>query len=81
MERARLLEHLAAARRHADEGQIRLLKQKQLIATLGASGEDTAAAETGLHILEETQHNHLDLIERLQDALNKISVTHYDAQS
>jgi len=81
MEQARLLEHLAVARRHADEGQIRILKQKQLIATLGASGEDTAAAETGLQILEETQHNHLDLIERLLDALDKTSVTQDDAQS
>ncbi len=72
MERARLLEHLAAARRYADEGQIRILKQKQLIETLVAWGDDTAAAETGLQILEETQENHLAHIERLLDALDAI---------
>lgn len=72
MERDRLVEHLTLACRLVEEGEIRILKQKQLVAKLAAAGSDTISAEKGWQILEEAQDNHLDHVERIIDTLDKL---------
>jgi len=64
-----------------DEGDVCILEQKLFIVDLAASGGDTTAAETGLQMLEQTQADRLEHIERILEALDEIPLLEEDAQS
>jgi hypothetical protein len=72
MERAVLLEHLLAAKRHAELGKLHVEAQKRIVDDLIAAGRNTAQAEQLLRLFEQTQDNHLDHIERILDELDKL---------
>ncbi len=70
MERAVLLEHLAAAKKHAERGWLLIDQQKQLIAALAETGANTGDAEKLLRTFEETQSCHLSDMQRILDVLD-----------
>ena len=75
MERTELLCYLEAAKRHAEQGDIHILKQKQLIVAVSSIGTETAQAERILQFFEEAQEDNLAIVERILDALDRLPVT------
>lgn len=67
-----MLDHLIKANKDVAECDALIQRQRDLIAALEASGEDTEAAQNALRILDQTQDAYLDLAERLLDALDKL---------
>jgi hypothetical protein len=70
MERAELLVHLEAAKRHAEQGRIYIARQKQGITALTAAGANTSDAERVLQVLEEIQNGRLSDVQRLLNQLD-----------
>lgn len=71
MQRAVLLEYLAAAQRHAKESAACIEAQKQMIGALIAIGKDATEAECILQDLEATQTDDLSDMEQILNALEK----------
>ena len=74
MQRTELLHYLDAAKRHAEQGEIHILKQKQLIVALSSMGTETVQAERILQFFEEAQEDNLANVERILDALDRLPV-------
>ncbi len=72
MERAILQEHLSAAKRHAERGEIHVRSQQRVVEDLESQGQDTGQARHLLKVFEETQASHLDHIDWLLDQLAKL---------
>ena len=70
VEQILLMEHLAYAIRHVEEGQELLRKQRDRIYFLGKAGRDTALAESVLARLEASQILRIADRERLKDLLD-----------
>jgi hypothetical protein len=60
MDRQTMLKHLAMVERHVAEGEIRLSRQRALIAELDRDGHDTADARAILATIRETQRLHVE---------------------
>jgi len=72
MDRRFLEEHLAMAERHVAEGEVHLLRQRQLVSDLRRSGHDTTESEKFLAQLEAMQVMHLEHRDRLRLELGSI---------
>jgi hypothetical protein len=66
MDRHLLEEHLAMAERHAAEGEVHLLRQRQLVSELRRDGHDTTQSEMLLASFEALQAMHLEHRDRLR---------------
>ena len=73
MQRAVLLEYLAAAQRHAKQSAAYVEAQKQIVAALVAMGKDPTEAECILQDLEMTQTDDLSDMEQILNALDRVS--------
>jgi hypothetical protein len=74
MERTTLMGRLAAAKRRAKLGQDQIDQQRQLIATLFATGSDIEEAENRLHIYQKLQLNYVADVERIEEVLERTLV-------
>jgi hypothetical protein len=74
MNRTDLLRRLADAKRQIDHGDVMIDNQKRIIGSLSACGDDVTEAEKLLEAFEEAQELRLQKIDRLLDALDKISL-------
>jgi hypothetical protein len=74
MNRTDLLRRLADAKRQIDHGDVMIDNQKRIIGSLSAFGDDVTEAEKLLEAFEEAQELRLQKIDRLLDALDKISL-------
>jgi hypothetical protein len=72
MEREQLVANLEIAKWQVHDGDIQIVKQKQLIAKLSAIGSDTTSAEQGLKILRLMQDSHRIQLEWFLEALGKL---------
>ena len=70
MDRARLLNELEMAERHAAQGKGHIASQKRIIAELGQAGHDTTAAMKLLTIFEELQLQNESRLKRIQNQLD-----------
>jgi hypothetical protein len=71
VDRILLMEHLASAIRHVDEGEELVRKQRDRIYFLGKAGRDTSLAESVLARLEASQILRIANRERLEDLLGR----------
>ena len=70
MDRQTMLKHLAMVERHVAEGEIRLSRQRALIAELDRDGHDTADARAILATIRETQRLHVEDRDRILKELS-----------
>jgi len=71
MDRHILLEHLALAERHVDEGEGHLAQQRAHVDELERDGRDSSVARELLHTMEQTQVLHLADRERIRRELDE----------
>ena len=72
MDRRLLEEHLAMVERHVAEGEVHLLRQRQLVSDLRRDGHDTTQAEGLLAAFEASQAAHCEHRDRLRLELSSI---------
>lgn len=70
MDRRVLLEHLAQAERHVDEGERHLAQQRAHVDELERDGHDSSVARELLRTMERTQVLHLSDRERMRRELD-----------
>jgi len=64
-----MIEHLAQAERHVAQGELHLIRQREIIDELERGGHDTASARDLLLKLEETQALHIADRDRIRAEL------------
>ena len=69
--RAMLQQNLALAERHIAEGEIRITRQREMIAELERDGHDTTAAQGLLAVFQHTMALYVADRERLQNELGR----------
>jgi|SRR5262245_4176708 len=72
MEQNEVLARFEVAKRRVKLGRDRIDRQRRAIATLFATGADTAEAENRLHLYERLQDKYLVDIERLLNSLESV---------
>jgi hypothetical protein len=72
MEHTQLMVRLEAAKRRAKLGQDQIDRQRMVVATLFASGEEITEAENRLRVYEKLHERYLFDVERILIALNTI---------
>jgi multidrug resistance efflux pump len=70
MEQTQLMARLEAAKRRAKLGQDQIDRQRMVVATLFASGEEITEAENRLRVYEKLHERYLVDVERILIALN-----------
>ena len=71
MEHSLLSARLEAAKRRAKLGQDQIDRQRLVVATLFATGTETAEAENRLRVFEELHHRYIDDMRRILIALDE----------
>jgi hypothetical protein len=69
MDRALIEQHLALAEKHVRDGEVILVRQREVLANLARDGHDTSRASQILQEFEDVQQMHIADRERLRREL------------
>jgi len=81
MDRQIIMQHLAQAERHAADGEIIAVRQKELIAEIERQGHDAANARASLVLFKDLQRMHSADASRLRREAQKARSQEYRAKA